>query len=163
MTLKGPGLRTRHVVAISVSGMLLGFAAAIVLLLVSAARSDGPADAGRTSVMGTIGRTGLGPGHDVAEVGWQDDRTMTPRTVRFRFFYPDDWHEGETFGISYDPGDPSGPVFAAPGYRGYADDGSPQPWWVFPLLATPGIVLCAVFWLSRGWLNLRARRAVDPG
>ncbi|MGH3378074.1 MAG: hypothetical protein ACRDP6_25410 [Actinoallomurus sp.] len=139
--------------------MLLGFATAIVLLLMATARSADPGDAGRTSVMGSIGRTGLGPERDAAEVDWQDDRTMTPRTVRFHFFYPGDWNEGEAFGISYDPDDPSGPVFAAPGYTDYVDDGSPLPWWTFPLVATPGIVLCAVFWLSRGWFNRRARSA----
>jgi hypothetical protein len=86
MTSKKSGFRTRHVVAISVGGMLLGFATAVVLLLV-AARADDPA-----------------------------------------------------------------------GYPGYADGGRETPWtgmW----LAVTGLVLCAVFWLSRGLLNLRARSA----
>ena len=42
MTSKGPALRTRHVVAISVGGTLLGFATATVQLLVAAARWDDP-------------------------------------------------------------------------------------------------------------------------
>jgi hypothetical protein len=159
MKSKRSGLRTRHVVAISVGGMLLGFATAIVLLLVAAARANDPAAPGRIVVIGTIGRTGLGPKHDVAEVNWQTDQGMTLRTVRFRFYYPDDWHEDEPFRVSYDPDDPSGPVFAAPGYAGYADDGRPPPWWFFPLPATAGLVLGAIFWLSRGWLNRRARSA----
>ena len=158
MKSKESGLRTRHVVAISVGGMLLGFASAIVLLLVAAARADDPAAAGRTLVTGTIGRTGLGPKHDVVEVTWHDDRSMTPRTARFHFFHPDDWHEGQLFGVSYDSDDPSGRVLVGPGYTDYAGGGREAPR-IGLFLAVTGFVLCAFFWLSRGCLNLRARSA----
>jgi hypothetical protein len=150
------GLRTRHVVGISVGGVLVAFGVAIWVMLASM-RSADAVDARRAVAMGTIGRTGLGDEHDVAEVVWRDGRGMS-HTARFRFYYPDDWQEGEAFGVSYDTADPGGPVFAAGGYADYIHDGRLPSW----LRVVPPVAIFVAFassWLVRGGLNLRARSA----
>src|SRR5689334_198972 len=87
--------RTRHVVAISMGGMVIALSAALGLT-VGAMRKADAAYARRLVAMGTIGRTGLGGDANVGEVLWQDQNHVS-HTARFHFAYPEDWTTGEAF------------------------------------------------------------------
>ena len=156
MVSSGRRFRTRHVVAISIGGMVIALSAAL-WLGVKAMRSADAAYARRPVAIGTIGRTGLGGKADVGEVVWQDQHHVS-HTARFHFAYPDEWNTGDRFDVSYDAGDPAARVYAAPPFEDSVED-ERDATWVGVFLTAITFVLGVLGWLVRGLFSLRARSA----